>query len=124
MNRSSGLPVWIAMSTANEPVVRSLWATAPGSAITGFQYDARQSPEDRLLVELDTIELHHGPYSVRVPYDELRVIGCALTPRVKDALIELDFSIFEEVPDGFRGPAKVVRFALRGRNSVSKGRSR
>jgi hypothetical protein len=102
----AGSPVWVTMSPTNEAIVRSLWASAPASTthldgITGFRHDARRSPEDQFLAELSTIDLHHGPYSAKVPYDALRVIGCKLTCGVRDALTECGFQAIEETADGF-----------------------
>jgi hypothetical protein len=57
----TGLPVWIAMSPANEPGVRSPWAgqAAPDhlTGITGFSFDESVSAEDLFLAELDTVDL-------------------------------------------------------------------
>ncbi|HEX3865048.1 MAG TPA: hypothetical protein VHY35_25455 [Stellaceae bacterium] len=76
-----GRPVWITMSPANEPIVRSLWegqkSTNHLTGITGFRFDREISAEDRFREELDTIDLHHGPHSSTSPYTEIEVMGCA-----------------------------------------------
>jgi len=102
----AGEPVWITMSPANEPVVRLLWSTSQSptnhlSGITGFHFDESVSAEDRLLAELDQIDLHHGPHSSKSPYTELSVRGARLTSDVRAGLQEYGFSDFVESGDGF-----------------------
>lgn len=97
-----GQPIWITMSPANAPVVRALWASVPKpTGITGFKHQADVPAEDRLIAELSTIDLHHGPYSSETPYTVLRVVGVCLSDRVRIALSEFGFSRFQERSDGF-----------------------
>lgn len=101
----AGRPVWITMSSANEPIVRSQWETR-GSAdhltgITGFHFDREISAEDRFLAELDTIDLHHGRYSSTSPYTEIVVVGARLTAEIRADLSDLGFTDFAEAEDGF-----------------------
>lgn len=100
-----GQPVWIAMSSANEPVVRSLWAgqAAPAhlAAITGFRLDEKASAEDLFLAQLDRIDFHHGPYSSVSSYVEIAVKGARLTAEVRAGLSELGFTDFTETEAGF-----------------------
>jgi len=100
-----GRPAWIVMSPFNEPAVRSLWASHPGTnhltGITSFQFDPDATPEDSFVNCLDTIDLHHGPYSGKTSYTELEVIGAQLTRDVREALHELGFAEFSERADGF-----------------------
>lgn len=113
----AGQPVWITMSPANEPVIRSLWSTGQSptnhlTGITGFHFDEGVSAEDRLLAELDTIDLHHGPYSSPAPYTEIAVRGARLTSDVRSGLWEYGFSDFTETEDGFtarRTPEEAAR---------------
>jgi hypothetical protein len=102
----AGQPVWITMSPANEPVIRSLWSTSQSptnhlTGITGFHFVESDSAEDRLLGELDEIDLHHGPYSSPSPYTEVIVRGARLIPDVRASLEEYGFSDFTEAADGF-----------------------
>ncbi len=100
-------PVWVADTPSNHPVLRSIWAARPAdiprtlAGITSFQVAESQLPEDWLLGILGTIQLHHGEYSQSPPYSELRVIGTALTPRLRSELSEYDFADYEDLPDGF-----------------------
>jgi hypothetical protein len=97
-----GRPVWITMSPANARVVQALWASAPNpTGITGFKHEADVPAEDRLLAEISTIDLHHGPYSSKTPYTALIVIGVQLSDRIRSALSEFGFSSFQHRPDGF-----------------------
>jgi hypothetical protein len=101
-----GQPVWITMSPANEPVIRSLWSTSQSptdhlTGITGFHFNEGVSAEERLLAELDEIDLHHGPYSSPSPYTEIAVRGARLTPDVRAGLQEYGFSDFTDAGDGF-----------------------
>lgn len=95
-----GQPVWIELSPINEPVVREIWKTKPTpshlAGITGMKFQPSASPEERLLAELGTIDLHHGAYSSNAPYTELKVLGCPLTDRIRVGLAALGFAEFEE----------------------------
>lgn len=101
----AGRPVWITMSSANEPIVRSLWERQGSpdhlTGITGFRFDGGVSAEGRFLAELDTIDLHHGPYSSTSPYREVVVIGARLTAEVQAGLSEFGFTDFAKTEDGF-----------------------
>jgi hypothetical protein len=101
----AGQPVWIVMSSANEPVVRSLWANQASpdhlTEITGFRFNEHVSAEDRFLAELGAIDLHHGPYSSPSPYTEIAVRGARPTADVRAALSEFGFTDVTEMEDGF-----------------------
>jgi hypothetical protein len=100
-----GQPIWITMSPVNAPEVQAIWISTPSpnhlTGITGFAYEEGAAAEDRLLAQLSTIDLHHGPYSTKTPYTVLTVIGATLTEPVCAALSELGFSKFQQRPDGF-----------------------
>jgi hypothetical protein len=97
-----GQPIWIAMSSANEPTVRSLWASyRDGDHLGGITGDADVPPENSLLDNLNMIDLHHGLYSSKDPYTVLDVRGARLTIDVRDALSKLGFEKFSENTDGF-----------------------
>jgi hypothetical protein len=100
-----GRPVWIAMTSINEPTVRSLWGSHPdndhSSGITGFRFDVDATPEKSLLDNLAMIDLHHGLHSSKGPYIALEVNGARLTTEVREALSKLGFKKFLENVDGF-----------------------
>ena len=60
-----------------------------------------KSPEDLLLGELETIDLHHGTYSSDPPYTLLEVRGVALSGPIKAALVLSGFNEFRPAADGF-----------------------
>ena len=69
--------------------------------MTTFKSEAG-SPENALLDEFDTIDLHHGPYSANQPYTVLEVIGTSLTEKVKAELGQYGFDEFCSTMTGFR----------------------
>jgi hypothetical protein len=100
-----GQPVWIASSAENAPIVRSLRAAHPVPdhliGITSMNLDPSMAAEDQFLAVLETIDLHHGPYSTRAPYTELEVVGSSLTSPIRAALVQLGFAQFDETRNGF-----------------------
>jgi hypothetical protein len=117
-----GRPVWITMSPANEPIVRSLWESRKSTnhltGITGFHFDREISAEGRFHAELDTINLHHGPYSSTSPYTEIEVMGVRLTAEIRADLSELGFTDFTEAGDGFAA-RRTHEEAMRRRECLS-----
>jgi hypothetical protein len=91
-------PVWIIDTPANRTVAQQIWATDPNRShlegVTTFKFSEGSSPEDIIINELDTIDLHHGPYSANPPYTVLDVIGTAVTPRLKAEFAEFGFNEF------------------------------
>ena len=65
-------PIWIVDAPVNREGARKLWAERPDTphlvGVTTFKCDERPSPEDVLIAELDTIDLHHGRYSGDIPH--------------------------------------------------------
>ena len=90
-----GEPVWIVDSPINTPVARRLRDERVGenslTGITTFKPGSDASPEDELVAELDTIELHHGEYSADPPYSILEIFGCSASDRVRIALADFGF---------------------------------
>jgi hypothetical protein len=100
-----GVPVWIVDSLTNKPVVQRFWNARPNEShltgITTFHNMDALSPEDMLLRQLDTIELHHGPYSANPAYSVIEVLGTQLTPTAKNGLAEYGFDEFHITSTGF-----------------------
>ena len=71
------------------------------TGITGFRFEEGIQPEQLFLNEIDTIDLHHGLYSTKIPYTVLDVIGISLTQRIRTTLSEFGFASFEENAQGF-----------------------
>ena len=99
-------PVWAVDTPANRAVAQHIWDAEPNRShlqgITIFKFPKDGSPEDILVNELDTIDLHHGPFSANPSYTELDVIGTAITPRLRTELGQFGFDDFQETPHGFR----------------------
>ena len=99
-------PVWIVDSPVNRAVAENLWAQFPTRShlegVTTFKAAEPDSPEDMLIGNLGTIDLHHGFYSADPPYTVLEIVGTHLTARIEAALSDLGFDSFVATIDGFR----------------------
>jgi len=99
------VPVWVVDTPVNRPVAERLWKERPAEShltgITLFVDSVALSPEDLLLSEVETIDLHHGPYSADPAYTVLKVFGTPLTGRARDALREYGFDDFRPDEAGF-----------------------
>jgi hypothetical protein len=100
-----GIPVWIVDTPINKPVAQRLWKERSQeghlTGITTFNNVDSLSPEDLLLAELDTIDLHHGSCSAHPPYTVLEVLGTPLTSKVRNELSAYKFNQFHENSAGF-----------------------
>jgi hypothetical protein len=99
------VPVWVVDTPENASIVRGLWKErhSPNhlTGITTFCVEPEDSPEDNLIDELDTIDLHHGLHSSNPPYSKIEVIGVTLSERIKSALAQYGFQEFRATPHGF-----------------------
>ena len=99
-------PVWIVDTPANRTAAQQIWAAHPNRShlegVTTFKFPDGRSPEDILINELDTIDLHHGIYSANPPYTVIEVIGTKISDNVKSRFAEFGFDQFEPMPQGFR----------------------
>jgi hypothetical protein len=99
-------PVWIVESPVNRASAEKLWAQSPTRShldgVTTFKAAESDSPEEMLIGNLGTIDLHHGFYSADPPYTVLDVFGVRLTARIEAALTDLGFDSFPPTTDGFR----------------------
>src|SRR5713226_8715809 len=72
-------PLWIVDTSVNRGAAERLRTERPAEShltgITLFKDDDGLSPEQLLLSELETIDLHHGIYSADPPYTVLEVRG-------------------------------------------------
>ncbi len=100
-----GVPVWIVDTPSNRPVAQHLWKEGPDEShltgITTFDDMESSTPEELLIAELDSIDLHHGAYSADPPYAVLEVLGTRLTDSVKHSLAACGFEEFRENSTGF-----------------------
>jgi hypothetical protein len=99
-------PVWIVDTPLNRAAAQKIWTAYPNRShldgVTTFKFGEDSSPEDILINELDTIDVHHGTYSANPPYTVLEVIGTAINGRLKTELSQFGFDDFRETPNGFR----------------------
>jgi len=100
-----GQPVWI----AGTPVNQAAFTTIGGErnitdhciGLTSFGVNIKATPEDWLVSEIATIDLHHGEYSHRPPWSIITVIGVQWTKRIKEELEQFGFTKHEDTTDGF-----------------------
>jgi hypothetical protein len=101
----SGVPVWIVGTQINARVAQRLWKERNRethlTGITTFTDSVSSSPEDLLISELGTIDLHHGSYSSDPPYTILEVLGVPLSERIKVELSDFGFNEFHATAGGF-----------------------
>jgi hypothetical protein len=97
--------VWIVNTPSNKPVAQRLWKERPNEShltgITTFNDIESSSPEELLIEELDSIDLHHGTYSAKPPFAVLEVLGTRITDNAKHALAAYGFEEFHENSCGF-----------------------
>jgi hypothetical protein len=101
--------VWVVDSSTNAPVIHAIWheqKTTTSTEVTSFKFDTDASPEDWLIYELSTIELHHGEYSHDPPWSVLNVVGVPWSDRIAGELAELGFTQHVDTPLGFEARIK------------------
>jgi len=100
-----GIPVWIVDAPSNKPVAQRLWRERAEvnhlTGITTYNFLQDASPEETLLEELDTIDLHHGPYSADPPFTRIEVFGTPFSETIRLALADYGFNQFSSTTDGF-----------------------
>jgi hypothetical protein len=98
-------PVWVVDTPANRTAAEQSWVAHSSRShlegVTTFKFGENSSPEDILINELDTIDLHHGAYSANPPYTVLEVIGAAVTAKLKGELSRFGFHQFRDTAEGF-----------------------
>ena len=100
-----GEPVWIADTEIN----RSAYATLgpernPGNYLEGlssFKVDKTVSPDNWLVCEIETIDLHHGQWSHDPPWSVINVIGAKWNERIQKELARFGFDHHENTAEGF-----------------------
>ncbi|MDE1161414.1 MAG: hypothetical protein PW792_05635 [Acidobacteriaceae bacterium] len=92
-------------SAANRTATETHWAKHRGQnhlkGVTIFNSYEGFSPEDLLIAQMDSIDLHHGEYSSHSPYDTLEVVGAKFTAEIEEALSNYGFDQFSSSPTGF-----------------------
>jgi hypothetical protein len=104
-------PVWAVDSIANRETAQKIWNESPSrdhlNGVTVFDAPTDHAPEQLLIGEMDTIDLHHGVYSADPAYSVLHVAGCGLSPSVQEKLSEFGFDSFIQTPLGFEATRPV-----------------
>jgi hypothetical protein len=104
-NLAPGVPVWIVNTPLNRAVAQRLWKERNRrdhlTGITTFNDLESSSPEDLLVSELDTIDLHHGSHSANPPYTILEVLGAPLSDRSKRNSLNTVLTNFNPTPKVF-----------------------
>ncbi|MCU1299859.1 MAG: hypothetical protein JWQ87_143 [Candidatus Sulfotelmatobacter sp.] len=98
-------PVWIVDTPLNRAAAQKLWADDPNhdhlDGVTTFKFAEDSSPEDILINELDTVDVHHGIYSANPPYTVIEAIGVSISEKLRSKLSQFGFNQFEATPQGF-----------------------
>ena len=99
-------PVWAVDSPANRDCAEQLWAKFPArdhlDGVTVLKAAEDRSPEQILIDEIATIDLHHGVHSANPPYTAIRVVGSTLTQQGREVLATFGFDSFTLTDEGFR----------------------
>ncbi len=99
------VPAWVVQSSENSAAAARLRGERVSSShldgITTFADSPDLTPEELLVDNLATIDLHHGEYSSKPPYARIHVHGAQLTPTVEQAFREFYFDKFQPTPNGF-----------------------
>ena len=99
------VPVWIVGTPTNKAVAQRLWKENPRenhlTGITTFNDGASFAREDVLVGILQTIDLHHGPYSADPPYTIIEVIGTSLRSTIEKEMSAYGFNEFKATAEGF-----------------------
>jgi hypothetical protein len=106
-----GEPVWIADTDINraacETIRRERKPQSHVVGLTSFKVDKALGPEDWLISELETIELHHGEYSHDPPWSRINVIGAKWTARIQRELEQFGFKAYVDTHEGFEATKEV-----------------
>jgi len=104
-----GDPVWIVDSFRNRPAILRCGKQRLGNAqlasITAFA-PAGGTAEEILLVQLDTIDLHHGELCADLPWGVAVVYGASPTPALAAAFRAMGFGEITPTAEGFIGRRK------------------
>ena len=99
-------PVWIVDTPTNRAAAQAFWASRPHrdhlDGVTTFRVSDDCSPENALINELETIDMHHGVHSANPPYTVVEVIGAQISDEIRNKLSQFGFNQFEATQKGFR----------------------
>ena len=96
--------IWIIASPTNTPVVHLRWQKDLSTYhphLTIFKANEADTAEEALLAILGIVDEHHGYTSFEVPYGELEIVGCQLSPEIHLALDDLGLGFTSNTITGF-----------------------
>ena len=100
-----GQPVWIAGTPVNQAAYNTIGKerniTDYRIGLTSFVVNMKATPEEWLVSEIATIDLHHGEYSHKPPWSIITVIGTCWSERIKEELERFGFVKHEDNRNGF-----------------------
>lgn len=100
-----GEPVWIVDTAVNraayDAIVREIKPASHLEGLSAFKVDSRKTPEDWLIGELETLELHHGECSHDPAWSVINVIGTRWSQRIQTELTGFDFVHHADTTEGF-----------------------
>jgi hypothetical protein len=98
------IPAWVVDSPENHEVIVELWQSrkrwSESGALTSFVDQPGAAPEQHLISLLDTIDLHHGRYSQKNPWNIAQVVGARPLPKLIEAMNALGFCSHSESREG------------------------
>jgi hypothetical protein len=113
-----GEPVWIAETKINRAAYEAVGRERkPESYVVGlssFKVDQAQVPDDWLISELATIDLHHGAYSHDPPWSRINVIGAKWTERIQRELECFGFTAHLDTREGFEATKELANNVIEG----------
>jgi hypothetical protein len=95
--------VWAVRTPIIEAAARTIWdESAKGSLESGVTvFNGTGDAEADLSSILAVVEEHHGEYSHDPPVSMIEVFGVGVTEQLAADFLELGFSRFDEIEDGF-----------------------
>lgn len=100
-----GEPAWIVDTDVNheayEAVGRERKSVNHLEGLSAFTVDSRKTPEDWLICEIATIDLHHGEWSHFPPWSVINVIGTSWSQRIQAELSGFGFEYHTDTAEGF-----------------------
>ena len=100
------VPVWIVDTPLNRAAAEKAWAQRGTAShlhgVTTFKFSETESAEETLILELGTIDLHHGVYSAQYPYTAIDVIWRSCQRTYQDGDTNVRINEFHSTAVGFR----------------------
>ena len=69
--------------------------------ITTFRISSSETPEEMIISQMATIDLHYNEYSHYPAWSEIEIYGVSPTPRLREELQGYGVTEFRKTPEGF-----------------------